>query len=150
MATEAPAQAKQTRRQTVQQRRAQYAWACIEAIQDGKQRTDYTSTVRKAPSLIISNGLGLALAFLLSKGKNKAGTAADAHNPEGRLYLHLQDWLCDKEGAPLKPRVKDAKNPYRLVDALVDSPSSLYRQVTTETLAILEWLKRFAEARSPD
>ena len=55
------------------------------------------------------------------------------------LYRHLADWVGSKVHA-------DGD----LLDWLVnDATSQQYRLATTEALALLQWLKRFAEADLP-
>ena len=96
-------------------------------------RGKYGSVVRKLPSYILTNGLGQTLAFLKAKGKGEPG------NEHEILYCHLADWVGSKVHA-------DGD----LLDWLVnDATSQQYRLATTEALALLQWLKRFAEAELP-
>lgn len=153
---------------TLEQERAKHAWECVQqclsqAIQqlemaithetEPKRREDlekrlrnlqsenggkewkgkYGSVVRRLPSYILTNGLGQTLAFLKAKGKGEPG---DEHEI---LYQHLANWL--------KKQLKVSSD---LLDWIVSTANSQqYRLATMEALALLQWLKRFAEAELP-
>jgi len=100
---------------------------------DEKWKGRYGSTVRKLPSYILTNGLGQTMAFLKAKGKGEPG---DEHEI---LYQHLANWLK-----------KQLKVNGDLLDWIVNTANSQqYRLATMEALALLQWLKRFAEAELP-
>jgi CRISPR-associated protein Cmr5 len=124
---------KQSRQQTMEQERAAAAWKDIgEVKKKAKEFGDkYKSLAQKMPSYILTNGLGQSLAFLNSKAK---GNPTDEH---GLLYEHLSKWV--------RPQV-DPSSSQPLLQWLLENDSHAYRRATTETLAFLTWLKRFAEA----
>jgi CRISPR-associated protein Cmr5 len=132
---------------TMEQRRAQFAWSKVSGI-DSSLREEYKDVVRKFPSMVIANGLGQALAFLMAKGSKQEGGAArpDEKSEHGLLYLHLEEWICESTNLI---RCSE-KGPFRLMRALTEQDSDRYRLVTMESLAIASWLKRFAEALAPD
>lgn len=134
MANETPRKDQQTRRQTVQQQRAQFAWKEVGEVANNL-RADYLGTVRSAPAMVINNGLGATLAFQLSKG-----CAQEV------LYEQLERWLCDQNRPVLPAQDTAHVGKHRLVRRLLAGNSARYRRATAETLALLEWLKRFAEA----
>lgn len=113
---------------TIEQERAAFAWAKVNSVTD---KAKYKDVIRKFPSMVINNGLGQALAFLLAKGQE-----------HGQLYSHLQEWLRDKK--KLVDKQKD------LLDGLAQEDSTAYRHATMEALALATWLKRFAEALAPE
>lgn len=132
-------------RQTTEQERAKFAWDEVSKLpQDLKG--EYKDVVRKFPSLIINNGLGQALAFLLAKGTDKDGKKPDEGKVHGRLYAHIQEWICNKR----KLIGSEASDPLRLIKGLVEQDSTRYRHISIETLALATWLKRFAEALAPE
>jgi CRISPR-associated protein Cmr5 len=93
----------------------------------------YGSVVRKLPSYILANGLGQTLAFLKAKGEGRPG---DEHEV---LYQHLAEWLQ-----------KQLHIGGDLLEWLANTATSQqYRLATMEALALLQWLKRFAEAELP-
>lgn len=93
----------------------------------------YGTLARKAPSLITSMGLGQTLAFLRAKGKN---VGWDEHTI---LSRHISQWVVGQIG-------KSGD----LLDIVRQENSEVYRQATSEAIALLVWLKRFAEAELPD
>ena len=115
---------------TLEQERAQHAWSCVQEVKDKPFAGDYRTIAVKVPSLIVTNGLGQTLAFLRSKPDRQHFQL---------LYRHLADWVGRKVHA-------DGD----LLNWLVnEATSQQYRLATMEALALLQWLKRFAEADLP-
>jgi len=118
---------------TLEQERAKHAWDCVQEVKDKPFAGNYRTIAVKVPSLIVTNGLGQTLAFLKAKGKGEPG------NEHEVLYRHLTDWVGRKVHA-------DGD----LLSWLVNTATSQqYRLATMEALALLQWLKRFAEAELP-
>ena len=107
--------------------RAAFAYKCAEKGAALKGRKEYKSYVKKIPMLIKINGLGATVAFMKSKG----GTYGD-------IYKQLTDWFKQEEN-PLKFDVKE------LAKDLCEMDSQQYKAITTETLALFTWIRRFAE-----
>lgn len=114
--------------QTKEQERAEKAWNCVVSIKDKTYADEYGSVVKKVPMLILTNGLGQTLAFLKAKGKNKD----DEHEA---VFSHLSEWVTKEMGWS-----KD------LLTEIRERNSHDYRRATTEAIAFIGWLKRFAEA----
>lgn len=106
--------------------RAEAAWNDIQKI-DATNK-EYGSLAREMPTLIQVNGLAQTLAFL--KAKNK-----DHHQ---KMFEHLSTWVCQQ----LELGQGDL-----LLENILQMDSQLYRRATAESLAFLQWLKRFAEAK---
>lgn len=130
--------------QTKDQERANAAWRCVEEA--GRQSPDfkkrYGTLARRLPSLIQTNGLGQALAFLYSKAKfaepeDRRSAEAKAN---GAIFTQVGDWV-KKE---LNVATQD-----NLLRVLVREPTAFYRRATAEALAFALWLRRFAEAELP-
>jgi len=117
-----------TRRQTLEQERAGYAWECIREVKDRKYADKYGSLARKTPPLVQTNGLGQTLAFLLSKARGQ-------DNEHRALYGHLSGWVT-----------KQMSWKKSLMEEVVSRDSADYRRATAEAMAFLMWLRRFAEA----
>ena len=124
---------------TIDQERAATAWAAIGAVSEKAEgfKKKYAAWVRSAPADVMTNGLGQTLAFMLAKGKGK-----DADSAPSLLYRHLSEWVCPKMGW----------GKVGLLEKLIEpnSKSDAYRLATTEVLAYVVWLKRFAEAVLPE
>lgn len=114
---------------SLEQKRAKYAWDSINKVKsmDEKTQEKYTSYVKKAPAQIVANGLGNTLAFFKSKSEE-----AYQH-----LSNHITNWFKELRGED-----KD------LLDWIISEKTSsieVFRE-TKEILALLNWLKRFAES----
>jgi len=119
-----------SQQQTLQQRRAAAAWADVQRIEKTPSKDEYLSLVRGAPAMIQKDGLGHTLAFLKAK---KGGHHLD-------LNGHLSKWVMTE----FKTGQSD------LLEWLLKASSADYRRATTEAMAYLMWLKRFAEAALGD
>lgn len=115
---------------SLEQKRANYAWKCIQKIKelgDEKVEKNYNSYVKKTPFLIQNNGLGNALAFYKSKKESAYELICE----------HLNKWFKMQK-----------KNDQEILDWIISENTSSTEvfQVTKEILALLSWMKRFAEA----
>jgi CRISPR-associated protein Cmr5 len=104
--------------------RAEAAWKAVQEI--AATDKEYGSLAREMPTLIQVNGLAQTLAFL--KAKNKT------HHQN--MFKHLSGWVCQQLGLQSN-----------LLESVLGMDSQLYRRATAESLAFLQWLKRFAEAK---
>jgi CRISPR-associated protein Cmr5 len=113
---------------TLEQERARNAWENIEAVvKQPDYRGDYKSLVKRVPALILTNGLLQTLAFLESKPKK----------PHFKILAQqLSKWVCRQLNL----------SQGNLSERLREGDSALLRLATQESLAYLQWLRRFAEA----
>lgn len=125
-----------TLRTGLEQGRAAYAYGAAEAGAKSDKKKEYKSYVKKMPMLIKVNGLGAAIAFAFAKGSKNG--SAQTNDPWGLLYSQLEEWLRQKNV------LKTEQN--ALAKALTSSDSATYRAATVEVLALLNWMKRFADA----
>jgi CRISPR-associated protein Cmr5 len=132
-----------TLQQTLQQKRAAHAWGCVVKVDGRKTEKDepdekfkkkYGSLVRGLPALIQSDGLGQTLAFLKAKDKKKGNTE------HIEAYNNISHWISIEFGVTYKQGET-------LLEWLLTQETPMYRRVTAEALAYLNWLKRFAEAK---
>ena len=136
---------------TREQRRAQHALQSVNQVRERltnagsnekeqkkakKFRDEYKSYAESLPANIVMNGLGQACAMLLAQAKGKSADQ-DAHR---LLYDHLQDWLRGPEQAAVYPPDQD------LVKAVISHGQREYVRAQFESLAYLNWLKKFAQA----
>lgn len=117
---------------SLEQERARYAWGCIKKVKEGSDQLqkNYNSYVRRASTLIQANGLPNVLAFYYNKWK-KGEKAYEL------LYNHIANW------EPIK-RMRGNKE--LLLWVIEDASSMDVFQITKEIIALLNWMKRFAEA----
>lgn len=111
--------------------RAEFAWRCVCDVTNESEnhRKKYGSLARKMPTLIQVNGLAQTLAFLKAKGEK--------NDYQVQMCKHLSEWICNR----FKLGTGDL-----LSDYILKMDSQRYRLITSESLAFLQWLKRFAEA----
>ena len=121
--------------QTLDQKRAKFAWdAARDASVRLKNFVDYKKLAKGAPALIMGNGLMPAVAFYRSRGKDHAT----------QLMQDILKWLSRvnasyEENAPSLSF--DAA-----MQALQGADSIVYMRLTDETLAMLKWLRQFADS----
>lgn len=127
-----------TTARTVEQQRAAFALECVLAASTGDKGKEYGRWVRRLPAMIMQNGMGQALAFLLSdtEGKND--------KPSGHVYDDLAAWLTEKrkiyDAAPSSDRAG------KLLKPMMVGGRGQYMAATEEVQALLAWLKRFCDA----
>jgi len=120
-----------SRQRSLEQERAKAAWkAVLSAKQKGEDyQKKYKPLARGAPANIQQNGLGQTLAFWLAKPKE---------DQQKDLYASVSTWVKSQINWP------EAKEllPWIVEHAETDQ----YRRATSEAIAFLNWVKRFAEA----
>ena len=137
----APAQAKPTSPsaplRSMDQERAEFALRKIEATLqcEHKMQAEVRRYLNNLPALIRINGLGQALAFFRMK---------DAGSGHRHIYNMVGAWLCEANSAG---RVFH-ENP-DVLTAITKSDMQHYMAAQNESLALLEWLKKFAIALLP-
>ncbi len=94
----------------------------------------YVSYVSALPAQIIINGLGQALATLMAAG----GRGKKQHDPHYMLYLSIANWLMVRFP---EWEIKDGNI---VIDRLVQGNQDTYLRAQAESLAYLNWLKKFA------
>ena len=122
----------------LEQGRASYAYQCAEAGANMEKKKEYKSHAKKLPMLIKTNGLGAAMAFAFAKG-GRSGVP-NATNPWGLLYIQIEKWINDPKGLQLM-----SFPPNQFAKALTQTDAGTYRATTIEVLALLVWIRRFAE-----
>ncbi|ALM76267.1 type III-B CRISPR module-associated protein Cmr5 [Thermococcus barophilus] len=141
---------------SLEQERAAYAYECVKKVkgEDEKTQGRYASYVKSAPVLILTNGLGQALAFYLAKmGKNLDEVDYKSIDPksikEGEkrayayLYKHIAGWLAEDIGC--HKSLTNGTDPLKYIMSQ-NSTSLDVMLLTEEALSLLNWLKRFADA----
>ena len=114
----------------IEQGRAAFAYDCVNEISqnsNGELKKKYKSGAKKLPVLIKTNGLGQTLAFI-----NRRDVGSE------KLYEMIGKWLDHKQLIELGHNIG-------LVDVVINKPSDEYRRITTETLALLNWVRRFVD-----
>lgn len=123
-----------TKPRSMDQDRAEYALAKIDAIANGDdaRQAEVRRYLNGLPALIRMNGLGQALAFYHMKDEGSA---------HRQIYHLVGEWLCADTS---KGRV--FKEDPDVLKAITRSDIQHYMAAQNEALVLLEWLKKFALA----
>ena len=125
---------------TMAQKRAEFALARVLFIKDKK---DFQSFSAGAPSMILQNGFGQTLAFWLAKGTKDSKIKDNDKHVE--LFDMVKDWLSLKT-KDINNSFTNEKDRTKLMKELTTMDQRQYLSAQNETLALLEWVKRFANA----
>lgn len=119
----------------IEQGRAKYAFEAVTGISQTKEKKlkeSYKPAAKKLPVLIKTNGLGQTLAFIKERNLGY-----------DKLYDQIGNWLQTEDAKGLVPQGE-------LVEQVIQLQSPVYRQVTVETLALLNWIRRFVDGLMKD
>jgi len=115
----------------ISQKRAEFALERIQHLQPN-MRNGFQKKVKGAPAMILQNGLGEALAFMLGKDDHKEVAKA------------VMAWLT-KEG--ILPASNSNPTPGDLIRGINGLSLPDYLRSQREALEVLAWLKRYADAK---
>ena len=116
---------------TLDQKRAEFAWEAVsQARRKLRDFKEYRNLVKGSPALVMGNGLMAALAFYQSRGKCYAS----------RLMQDMLEWLIKRQGQSGVPQFAERMTAFQKMG------TRDYMTATEETLAMLKWLRQFADA----
>ena len=119
--------------QTKQQKRAEFALKQIKDLKkDDKEFHELANFIVGVPNMILSNGLGQTLAFLLTKTEKQKKT-----------FFVIKDWLESGDNSFFSSKANDEME-FLTQFTVVDQKK--YLSMQEETLRLMEWLKRYARA----
>ncbi|NLG86289.1 MAG: type III-B CRISPR module-associated protein Cmr5 [Firmicutes bacterium] len=123
---------------TLEQDRALFAWEQIDKVRNQKKYSPakVAMHLRRLPAMVLTNGLGQTLAFLLADSENKKD------KPSYVVYDMLAEWLITKR------HLYEGKKE-ELLYYLVKGDRTKYQQAQEEVWALLNWLKKCADAYLP-
>ncbi len=116
--------------QTKEQQRSAFALQKVQTVFRIPVSKDVANFVVGVPTLVLENGLGQTLAFLLSKQKTEHTNICDI----------LRDWLGQEIQA------LQTKDNFSFLQNLARLEQHSYLRAQQEALALLQWLKRYARA----
>jgi|SRR5690625_3655925 len=119
--------------QQLEEGKAAFAFEAVKKnVEDNKvPSSNFSSYIKKMPSMIQVNGLGQTLAFYYSKSSSSGDGLAYK-----RIYETLSEWLEQKYPAYFKEHPE-------LVQAVINVDSFDYRLMTVEIMSLLNWMKKF-------
>ena len=111
---------------SLEQKRAEIAWGFVNSIKD--QLDKFSSHIRKLPAIILTSGLGQAVAFYLSKDDHKKiiDNVAEALSK----ITGIEGITCGRD----------------LLEKIRKSNHETYILLSNEALKYATWLKRLVEA----
>jgi len=120
-----------------EQLRSRFALDSIENLtqKTGDVKKDLANFIVGTPTMILQNGLGQTMAFLLSKCKG-------ANDPTEKHYFTYQaiaKW-CKRQNE------KISDEPHDFFSGISQMPQNEYLMLQEEALKMLQWLKRYARA----
>jgi len=123
---------------TLSQKRASFALEKVSEV-GNSIRKEFKTFVAGAPSIILKNGFGQALAFWYSKGTDSNMNLK--HNDKHIILINIiREWLSQEDFLNNNNSVKE------FIQEVLDSDQSKFLTLQQETLNLLEWVKRFAAA----
>jgi len=122
--------------QTKQQKRAAFALKQIKNLKDTKKDDkefhELANFIVGVPNMILSNGLGQTLAFLLTK-KDK----------QKKTFWVIKDWLESDDNSFFTSKSNTEMD---FLTQFTTVEQRKYLSMQDETLRLMEWLKRYARA----
>lgn len=115
-----------------EQERSKFALKEIDKL--GNVQKEMANFIVGTPTMILQNGFGQTMAFLLSKSKDK-------NDKYGFVFNTIAQW-AEKEFPEIE--INEAKK--SLVTAVSSMDQTVYITLQEESLKILQWLKRYARA----
>ena len=125
--------------QTKQQERAKFAFEQLESkARNGGIDEKLATFIVGMPNMILSNGLGQSLAFLMAKSSK---------TERKFVFDVIKKYLCDNYPKDFGAFKNDDTNAeYNFLKKFNEIDQGLYIKIQDEVLRMLEWLKRYARA----
>ncbi len=124
---------------TISQERAEYALKkVLELNKNNSLRKDFKTFSAGIPSMILQNGFGQILAFLLAKGTDK-DLKQKKNDKNVEMLKIIREWLVKKGFAK-------GANEEEFIRSINDMTQQEYLAAQEETLKLLEWVKRYANS----
>ncbi len=119
----------------IEHQRAAWAWTQIEAVHPNTY-DGYRVIIKTVPALINQSGLLAAIVYL----DTRTGTNKEAAT---QALIHLKAWLVATDSQ----RGGTLSDDNTLLPTLASATTELHRQRTDEVMAIIGWLRRFADVQ---
>lgn len=120
---------------TKEQQRSAFALEKIQDFGTNSVPKDDANFVVGTPTMILTNGIAQTMAFLLSKQK------PDTVVKEVKVFRILKRWLSQEIGA-----LQDTSDDRKFLEQFSKLEQKDYLRAQEESLALLQWLKRYARA----
>lgn len=123
----------ETMTKSLEQDEACHALKAIQSLQDGslENQRDYLTQITRLPAMVLSNGLGHSMAFLLAKDEKSKSSVYYV------LFKHIADWLTEQGVYPAEGDI---------MRHMMEGNMTQYIEAQSYVMRILTWLVRFAKA----
>ncbi len=118
---------------TMGQKRAEFA---LEKALQHRNIDKFKSFSAGAPTMILKNGFGQALAFWVAKG----------HEEHIAMFNIVKEWLSYDNDDDIHNRFAQNHEQTAFLQEISQMQQQQYLTCQTETLKLLEWVKRYANA----
>lgn len=125
---------------TIAQERSRFALHQLASIQermDDSKKDEFAKLASSLPAMILQNGFGHALAFLLAKGSDK--NEFQQNDKHFQAFSTIGAWL--KERGLLQ-----SSEPNQMVKEISLMSQGNYLRCQEETLFYMEWVKKYANS----
>lgn len=129
---------------TIGQQRADFALKALKENLSGdgdkkNLREEFPQFTAGLPAMILQNGFGQTLAFLLAKATDSKTRNFKKNDKHYVAFQIIKEWL-------IKNSLLQNGQELSIIKEISEMDQADYLQAQRETLAMLEWLKRFANA----
>lgn len=135
--------------QTKEQQRSAFALKKVEEVFQIPVDEKVANFVVGVPTIVLTNGLGQAMAFLLSKHKEPNANDTEEKRKDKLKYRNTFDiircWFNQQENIGLNETDR-----FQFLQQLANLDQKTYLRAQQEALALLQWLKRYARAFQED
>lgn len=121
--------------QTIAQKRSEFALLQLSQIPYDK---DFATLAAGLPSMILQNGFGQALSFLLSKATEKDGQFKKKEKHYSAFKI-IVDWLKERQ-------ILNGETEGNAVLQLSQMSQDQYLMAQEEAMKVMEWVKRYANS----
>ncbi len=125
-----------SKERSLEQKEALFALQCVGRIRSKNNKeleSNYFIQIKRFPAMVLTNGLGQSLAFLLAR-TDKNSSESSGHKA---LYNDIAKWLVANDIYPKEGTI---------IEQLMKNDMNKYMQAEQFTLRFLSWLVRFAKA----
>lgn len=132
---------------SIEQKRAKKAYDDAKDVRDNESNSvkdKYKSYAKGLANMIKVNGLSQTFAFISTKIAGN-GDEATAYN---KLAENISSWLSEADNT--HSFINTNNNANAFIGIVVDLDRNQYKTATVETLAYLNWLRRFADGLISD
>jgi CRISPR-associated protein Cmr5 len=121
--------------QTIAQKRSEFALLQLSQVPYDK---DFATLAAGLPSMILQNGFGQAMSFLLSKATEKDGQFKKKEKHYCAFKI-IVDWLKERQ-------ILNGETEGNAVLQLSQMPQDQYLMAQEEAMKVMEWVKRYANS----